>query len=135
MTNRLRRWSRREPALVARLAAAGAAAGASLTYHAFARDISAVKLSGIIGSLAAWAAASAAFQALVNRSSRPEPVRMAWLSVDVLLLTLTLILSKAFGGPLAVAYPVLIVGSGLWFRVRYVVLTTALSMASSTSSP
>jgi eukaryotic-like serine/threonine-protein kinase len=126
--NRLRRWSRREPALVARLAAAGAAASASLVYHAFARDISIGKQAAIVGALAAWAGASAGFQALVNRTSRPEPIRMAWLSVDVLLLTLTLILSKAFGGPLAVAYPVLVVGSGLWFRVRYVVLTTALSM-------
>ena len=126
--NRLRRWSRREPALVARLGAAGAAAGSSLVYHAIAGDVSVGRVAAIVGSLAAWAAASAAFQATVNRVSRPVPIRMAWLSVDVLLLSLTLILSGAFGGPLAVAYPVLIVGSGLWFRVRYVVLTTALSM-------
>ncbi len=126
--NRLRRWSRREPALVARLGAAGAATCSSLVYHALARDVPAGRVAAIVGSLAGWAAASTAFQTMVNRASRPIPIRMAWLSVDVLLLTLTLVLSGAFGGPLAVAYPVLIVGSGLWFRVRYVVLTTVLSM-------
>ena len=113
--NRLRRWSRREPA---RGEAGGGGRGDEYEHGLprLARDISVPKQLAIVGSLAAWAAASAGFQALVNRASRPMPIRMAWLSVDVLLLTLTLILSRAFGGPLTVAYPVLVVGSGLWFR-------------------
>lgn len=126
--NRLRRWSRREPALVARLSAATAASGSSLVYHAMAHDITAANQWWIVGSLAAWAAASVGFQTLVNLGTHLIPTRMAWLAVDVVLLTFTLILSRAFGGPLVVAYPVLVVGSGLWFQVRYVVLTTCLSM-------
>ncbi len=126
--NRLRRWARREPALASRLSAALAAAGVSVVYHSYARDVSWGGQLSILGVLAAWCLASVGFQYKVNKSTHYELLRMSWLAVDVLLLSAALVVSGGFGGPLVVAYPVLVVGSGLWFRVRFVLFTTAVSV-------
>ena len=129
LVNQVRRWARREPALATRLGVALACAAASVTHFAIARDIAPWRAGCILAILAAWAASAAIFQHLVNRGRRLDLVRMGWLSADVLLLSGVLIVADAFRGPLVVAYPVLIAGAGLWFRVRLVMLTTALSIA------
>jgi serine/threonine-protein kinase len=124
----LERWSRREPALAARLGAAWICAVLSAAYHFRAHDLSPARLGAILVTLAIWALVAVGFQALVNRGRSLDAVRTAWLAADIGLLTAVLLFARAFGGPLVVAYPVLIAGSGLWFRVRLVAATTGLAI-------
>src|SRR5438128_2477962 len=64
-----------------------------------------------------------------GREWHTDLVRMIWLSVDALLMTAAFGLVKALTSPLLVCYALFIAASGLWFRVRLVWLTTALSTA------
>src|SRR4030095_2623896 len=56
-------------------------------------------------------------------------LRFSWPTVDAALLTALLELSPVWQGPVAIGYPVLIVVSGLWFRVGVVWFTAALAAA------
>ena len=48
----------------------------------------------------------------------------------VALLFAVLLAANGVGSPIIVAYPLLIVASGLWFRVRFVWFTCAMSLVS-----
>jgi hypothetical protein len=56
-------------------------------------------------------------------------IRTIWLSADAVFLTVAFRLADALTSPILVCYALFIAASGLWFRVRLVWLTTALSMA------
>jgi serine/threonine-protein kinase len=127
----LRRWTRREPQLVARLL--GLAAVEALTqlnyasnpHHDLPRHL------GITGALAVWALASVALQALARRGRGRNAVPPAWAAVDVALLTFILRLRvlDAADDAMVVGYPLVVAASGLWFRVGPVWLATALAEA------
>jgi hypothetical protein len=53
---------------------------------------------------------------------------MAWIVLDVAMLTLLLRILGATDSSLIIGYPMLIAASGLWNRVRLVWLTAVLSM-------
>ena len=55
-------------------------------------------------------------------------VRMAWIVLDVAMLTVILRILGAADSSLIIGFPMLIAASGLWNRVRLVWLTTAVSM-------
>ena len=58
------------------------------------------------------------------------PARFVWGTLDSLLLLAVLRLANGVASPLVVGYSLLIVGSGLWFRVRFVSFMTVLSLIS-----
>jgi serine/threonine-protein kinase len=126
--HRLRRWSRREPALALRLGGVAVAAvvlqiiwftvGENLRYH----------FTNLV-VLAVWAASAVAFRWLLGRSGANSWAPYAWLSADVTLLTTLLCLAPGPLGPLLVGYPLLIAASGLFSQVRLVWFTTALTLA------
>ncbi len=66
---------------------------------------------------------------LRDRFQRNEPLRPAWIGVDVALLTILLGSLDAAGTAMVLGYPLMIAWSGLWSRVRLVWLTTALCIA------
>ncbi len=125
--HRLRRWSRREPALAMRLGGLALAAavvqiiwiagGENLRYH----------LTNL-GVLTAWAASAVAFRWLLGRSGVNSWAPYAWLTADVVLLTTLLCLAPGPLGPLLAGYPLLIAASGLFSQVRLVWFTTALAL-------
>ena len=78
--------------------------------------------------LFAWGLAAAGFQASLRRKRRVGPVVRAWMSTDVLLATILLIIDGQPMTPLTLVYAVLIAASGLWSRTRVVAFTTALAM-------
>jgi len=126
---RLWSWTGRQPALASRLGALGvfyvvelvnfACSTVELKFHA--------TISAVVG---VWAVASVAFQQLLNSRRWSLPARFGWGVLDSILFLTVLLAADGAASPLVVGYPLLIVGAGLWFRVRFVWFMTALSLAS-----
>jgi serine/threonine-protein kinase len=121
---RVARWARRNPALVSRLV--GLAAGGVIV------EINSLITPGeypnhwwVMGILAAWAGLSFVLQQLQWRTDLEGIVPYAWAAVDVLLFTELLRTAEGPSDVLVAGYPLLIVASGLWFRVRLVTSMTA----------
>jgi hypothetical protein len=79
--------------------------------------------------LFSWGLAAVGFHTALARSTRKGALIRAWLATDVLFATILLIVDGQPTTPLTAIYPVLIVASGLWSRVRVVAFTTVLAMA------
>ncbi|HEV3022784.1 MAG TPA: protein kinase, partial [Pirellulales bacterium] len=126
---RLRRWARREPALASRL-------GAFIPFYL----VEAVNYWGlrlpnwswefhyaVTVIMLAWVAASFLFQRLMRRPDWQGLVPFAWGAFDVAALYLLLFLGDGAVSPMLIGMPLLVVGAGLWFRVRLVWFMTALT--------
>ena len=125
---RLRRWWRRQPALVSRLAGlAICAAIAQANFH-LTHNVTVSLHLKVMGTLAVWALVSAMCQWLLKREQWANAVRHVWAGSDVVLLTAVLSIDEALASPLIVCYPVLIAASGLWFRAALVGLTAAMAV-------
>jgi len=126
---RLSMWSRREPALAARLAVLGI----FLVVHT-ANSIWGNLEPGFAPKMyvliAVWAATAVVCQQLLRIQRWSIPASFVWGTLDSALLFAVLLLANGVASPLVVAYPLLIVGSGLWFRVRFVWFMCGLSLAS-----
>lgn len=125
----MRRWGRREPALVVRLGTLAAAmivlqinymfAGVDRPFHML-----------VMGVLAGWGVLCVVFQAMLNRENLAEVARYAWCGADAALLTTLLWLADPPRGPLLVGYAALVAGSGMFFRVRLVIFMTCVCIVS-----
>jgi serine/threonine-protein kinase len=129
---RVRRWSRREPALSSRLGVLALCVGILqfnfwLTAGSEDRVDPHVHLQ-VMMSLGIWAIASFGFQQLMSRQKWAEATRYAWAGTDALLLTLIFWLTGSVQSPVVVTYPGLIAASGLWFRQRLVWFMTAVCL-------
>jgi len=125
--NQLERWSRREPALSSRWAAILVAA--IIVQSAF--QLTEVQLKThllYMGLFAVWALLTYVFQLWEGRTDGANAARIAWSVTDVVMLTTMLVLAWYPVGPLVIGYPLLIVASGLFFRVNIVLLTTCMSL-------
>jgi serine/threonine-protein kinase len=125
-------WTRRQPALASRLIGLSlfwvvdvtnyclGIGGVTTAFH--------LKISGVI---AVWMAASIACQQFLERRPWSLPARFAWGTLDSLLLFVVLLfIADGAASPIIAVYPLVIVASGLWFRVRYVWFMTVLSLIS-----
>jgi serine/threonine-protein kinase len=129
--HRLRRWTRREPELVAHLGGLAVMAVLTQVNYQFATPPRHwVVHYGVQAVIALWALAAFLFQMLLRRGDWREVARYAWAATDVLALTIVLMILDGFESNLVVGYPLLIAASGLWFRVPLVWFTTALAAAS-----
>jgi serine/threonine-protein kinase len=125
---RLLRWSRRQPALVAH------GAGLLLTglivqakYMINGHDIALhVRLMSILGLWLLWCFV---FQRML-RHGAPTAMRYAWAILDVGLLTAAFYITGPPLGPLVIGYPLLVAASGLWFQEKLVAFATALALIS-----
>jgi serine/threonine-protein kinase len=125
-------WTRRQPALASRVIGLGlfwlvdlfhysmGIGGVSTAFH--------VNISIVI---AVWMVASVACQQFLERRPWSLPARFTWGALDsLLLLTVLLRIADGAASPLVVCYLLVIVASGLWFRVRYVWFMLMLSLIS-----
>ncbi len=127
LIQKFRRWGRREPALVTHLASLGVAATVvHLSY--LASTVKSEFHAPIMSLILSWAACSVLFQKLMNRESLATAIRPIWSGVDVAFLTAVLYLADEPLGPPSIGYPMLIIASGLFFRVRVVWFTTAVAL-------
>ena len=129
LLQRIWSWTRREPALASRLAALGVFYCVDLVNFklgvlppVFHRNITIL--------VAIWAACSFVCQQLLKRGRWSIPARFLWGTLDSAILLAILLVADGVASPLIMGYPLLIVGSGLWFRVRFVWYMTALSLVS-----
>lgn len=134
---RLWGWTRRQPALAMRLVALGLFYVAFLVvdtlkrqYHFGDRPADGLFHLEIVAILAVWTTASLVCQRLYDSQRWSIPARFLWGALDSLLLLAVLLVADGVASPLVIGYPLLIVGSGLWFRVRFVWFMTALSVVS-----
>jgi eukaryotic-like serine/threonine-protein kinase len=125
-------WTRRQPAMASRLIGLSlfwlvdiinyvlGIGGVDEAFH--------LKISGVI---AVWMAVSFACQQFLTRRPWSLPARFVWGTLDSLLLFVVLLfIGDGAASPLIVCYLLVIVASGLWFRVRYVWFMTVLSLIS-----
>ena len=132
---RLWGWTRRQPALASRFAALGLFYTASVVVVTLKYFLKGIAPDGnfqgkIAVLLGIWAAVSIICQRLHDSQRWSIPSRFIWGTLDSLLLLAVLRAADGLASPLVVGYSLLIVGSGLWFRVRFVWFMTALSLVS-----
>lgn len=126
---KLRRWTRREPEVVSRLAGLGLVSLLTeLNYRVLSPAPDARAHASIQMILALWAALTLLFPIPHRRVRRSDRVRVLWSAADILCLTLSIWVLEALDSPLLIGYPLMIAASGLWFRERIVWLTTAMSI-------
>ena len=125
-------WTRRQPALASRLIGLTLFWLVDLTNYALGiggvTPAFHLKISIVI---ALWMAASFVCQQFLERRPWSLPARFAWGTLDsLLLLVVLLFIADGAASPIIVGYSLVIVASGLWFRVRYVWFMTVLSLIS-----
>ena len=129
LAQRLWRWTRRQPALALRLGALGLFYLVELVNYGLG-TVEAEFHWKVSILLAVWAAASIVLQQFLESQRWSIPARFVWGALDSVLLLAVLLAADGAASPLVVGYPLLIAGSGLWFRVRFVWFMTAMSLAS-----
>jgi len=123
------RWARREPALASRLGAM------LLLYSVETANYYLGVVDGrfhwsITAVLVVWALLSVFFQQLLREPRYAQAARFGWAATDVLGQTGVLLVADGVASPMVIGYPLVIVASGLWFRVRLVYFVTAACLIS-----
>jgi len=122
-------WARRKPALASRIGALGLFFGvATMNFFRGAIDKTYYVQTSYV--LLGWLIMSIVCQRLHQNRRLHFPARFLWGAIDTILLLFVLLISDGPASPLVVAYLLLIVSSGLWFRVRFVTMITCLSILS-----
>jgi serine/threonine-protein kinase len=122
------RWTRREPALASRVITLTVfLAVIQVTYQMRPESDPLIHYL-VVGLTVLWITASWVCQRLMSRPRLSERVLVLWAGGEPFLLTGLLALTGTGGGPLLVAFPVMVAGAGLWFRVRLVWVVTAAAL-------
>jgi serine/threonine protein kinase len=131
--DRLRRFGRRSPVISTHLGALGLAlivgqlqfamsANKNFTYH--------IQVSLL---MIAWIAASVLCGLLATNKRIETIVSTIWLCADAIFLTVVISMLSSPATPpgaILIGYPMVVVGGGMFFRARMVVLVTSVSMLS-----
>ncbi|APW60804.1 serine/threonine-protein kinase [Paludisphaera borealis] len=126
---KLRRWTRREPEVVSRLAGLGLVSLLTeYNFHVGSSNPDPVAHVRVQTVLALWAGLTLLFQRLHRNGWDSDPVRRLWSTGDMVCLTLLLWILDGQYTPLLIGYPLMIAASGLWFREGIVWFTTALAI-------
>ena len=125
----VRRWMRQKPLLASHLVALLWVDAMVQVKYLF-NDWESVNHIGLTVTLSAWVAVCLVFHAMIQSARLRGVTRYAWAGIDVAMFTAVLYLSDPPLGPLLVGYPLLIVGSGLFFRPRLVAFTTMFCLLS-----
>ncbi len=124
-------WTRRQPALASRLGALSLFYVIETVryYYASSADVPFFhqQVSLVV---ALWIAASIVCQQWLGSRRWSVPACFVWGTLDSLALFAVLRLGYGAASSLVVGYPLIIVASGLWFRVRFVWFITLLSLLS-----
>ncbi len=123
------RWTRRQPALAARLGALGTFYLVETGFYLLGA-VDAEFHWKVTWPVIAWALASVILQQCDSSRRLAMPAQFGWGLLDSVMLLVVLLIADGAASPLVVGYPLLIVGSALWFRVRFVWFMTALSLLS-----
>ena len=128
--NRIRRWGRQKPLLVAHGGVLLLVELSRQLQHIFRDDFDTPFQSNISLTIGIWIMACITFEKLHGQLHGKILIKYLWAATDAILLTLCLILVQESIGILPVTYGLLIVVSGIFFRVRLVFFTTILCILS-----
>jgi eukaryotic-like serine/threonine-protein kinase len=124
-------WTRRQPALASRVGALGLFYIVETADYYYFQTVDWAYHEEISLVVAFWIAASIVCQRLLGMGRWSIPACFVWGTLDSLaLLTVLLRISDGAVSTLVIGYPLIIVASGLWFRVRFVWFITFLSLVS-----
>ena len=130
MAQRCWNWVRRQPALASRIGTLGVFYIVETINYCVGTDSGGFYFRVAL-VVAVWIAASIVCQRLLESRRWSFPARYVWGTLDSLaLLTVLLLGGNSAASSLVVGYPLLIVASGLWFRVRFVWFMTLMSLLS-----
>ncbi len=125
---KVKRWARRESALVARLGALAICAVIVQVNYWVSGSVTFLGHEHTLVILATWAGVSFLFQQLLIWQYRPSLVRLCWSGMDIILLTLLIWRNEDLANPIVICYPLLVAGSSLWVEVRLTWFTTLFSV-------
>jgi serine/threonine-protein kinase len=129
--HKLRRWTRREPALVSRWGGLAVAMGVTqLNYSIRGIDVHFEYFVRIMSVLGVWAIVCFVFQRMLHRETARNFGQFGWAAADSVFLTTVLCLADGPLGPLLVGYALLVASSGMFCRVRLVWFTTFVNVLS-----
>jgi len=119
---RLRRWARREPALVAHVLGLGLIlTTVQITYLLVGTDPQYyLQHTGVLGS---WMVMVVILQKLFNIPRFSEPAAVAWCVLDTVYMTTVLVLAEPPVGPLLSGYALLIVACGFLLKAHLILVT------------
>ncbi len=126
---RFLRWVRQEPGLASHLGVLVLITAISQINYQLSHSSTLLLHEAVLSVLGLWALLSLGCQWLLRRDFRAETIRLVWLGIDGILLTVALWLVEAVYSPLLITYGLFIVASGLWFRARLVWFTTGMAAA------
>ncbi len=129
LKDRVLRWGRRQPALASRLGALSVFYVVEMFnyYNSTVNPDFHARISVLV---AVWAVTSIVFQQFLDSRRWSIPARFGWGALDSVLFLAVLLTANGAASPLIIGYPLLIVASGLWFRVRFVSFMAVLSLIS-----
>jgi serine/threonine-protein kinase len=128
LASRLARWARSDPEFACRLVGQGLLLGLTqVNFLIIPNPDVPIHLATTAGELF-WICSSLRLRRLARSERRWELVRMAWIVLDIAMLTLLLRILGAADSSLVMGFPMLIAAAGLWNRVRLVWITTAASI-------
>jgi eukaryotic-like serine/threonine-protein kinase len=122
-------WTRRQPALAMRLTGLGLFFTAEWVNFGFGLVPRPFHLK-ISCLLVLWMLIAIGCKIFLERGRWVLPARYLWGLSDSLLLLLFLLIGDGVLSPMLIGYPLLIVVSGLWYRVPFVWFMTGLSLLS-----
>ncbi len=125
---RLWRWARREPEFACRLVGQSLILVLTQLNFVLHPAPNARIHWGVSIVEGLWLASALVLRRIARREHASDGVRMAWMTIDVALLTAILALLGAVNSSLVLGYALVIAASGLWNRIRVVWFTTGISM-------
>ena len=132
LLQRIRRWGRREPALATRLGVLGIFFVVQwCNFFVKKNDPTFVRFHWqALALIGLWTLSAISFQQIMKSTRWTSQTCFVWGTLDSLLLFTLLLIADGVASPLVVCYPLLLVASGLWMRVRFVWFMGALSLVS-----
>ena len=128
IVQRLRRWTRRQPALVTRLGTMALCGAIIQANHYIIQRQEPTAHSRAIADVIAWAAVSVLAQLFLRREKWGDAARFTWAGCDVVFFTLLVLIYDGLTTSLVAGYFLIVAASGLWFRERLVWFTTAAAV-------
>ncbi|MGF1583080.1 MAG: serine/threonine protein kinase [Gemmataceae bacterium] len=123
----IRRWIRREPALVSHLAALFVST-MIVGLRGFLSGIFTLNHNATLVLLGVLGVVAVVFQRLLNRQKHRDTVRATWAATDAALVTIILLINNDLVTPVPIVYPMMVAASGLWFLTVLVWTTTIFCM-------
>ncbi len=127
LPQQVKMWWQREPVLVSHLCAVLTVTIIMIIAYLLGQGkISPERFMLKLSLMSSWGLISILMQYLARFNHHRYKVYLAWATADVMIYTTLVLLADSPRGLLLIGYPLMIVASGLFYRVRFVTFTTTV---------